>query len=113
MILHIKEAVTEASTSCFGSQLQISFADVVCSVRNPSEHKSKDAPDGGFSGSENSGVVLCKRYSIGGLIWSIREGHKMEDYLLFWIGADNSAFANAVLTFNGCEIGRICYTFIS
>lgn len=30
----------------------------------------------------------------------------MEDYLLFWIGADNPAFANVVLTFNNCEIVR-------
>jgi len=29
----------------------------------------------------------------------------MEDYSLFWIGHDNSAFANVVLTFNVCEIG--------
>nr|TKW11614.1 hypothetical protein SEVIR_6G243500v2 [Setaria viridis] len=31
---------------------------------------------------------------------------KMEDYLIFWIGQDNSAFANIVLTFNKCEIVR-------
>lgn len=44
-------------------------------------------------------------YSIGGLTWKLLEGQSMEDYSLFWIGHDNSAFANVVLTFNACEIG--------
>ena len=45
------------------------------------------------------------RYNIGGLTWNLPDGQNMEDYLLFWIGPDNSAFANVVLTFNACEIG--------
>ncbi|KAF7814369.1 2-(3-amino-3-carboxypropyl)histidine synthase subunit 2 isoform X1 [Senna tora] len=45
-------------------------------------------------------------YSVGGLTWKLPEGRSMDDYLIFWIGCDNSAFANAVLTFNACEIVR-------
>ncbi|KAF9619918.1 hypothetical protein IFM89_010229 [Coptis chinensis] len=30
----------------------------------------------------------------------------MEEYLIFWIGCDNAAFTNVVLTFNGSEIVR-------
>ncbi|KAG4972634.1 hypothetical protein JHK84_038710 [Glycine max] len=45
-------------------------------------------------------------YSIGGLAWKLPEGQSMDDYLLFWIGHDDSAFANVVLTFNACEIVR-------
>ncbi|CAH8269180.1 unnamed protein product [Arabidopsis lyrata] len=45
-------------------------------------------------------------YRLGGLTWDLPEGSKIEDYLLFWIGSDSSAFANVVLTFNGCDIVR-------
>ncbi|KAJ4848658.1 hypothetical protein Tsubulata_037819 [Turnera subulata] len=43
---------------------------------------------------------------IGGLTWDLPSGQEVEDYLLFWIGSDNSAFENVVLTFNGCKIVR-------
>ncbi|KMT00943.1 hypothetical protein BVRB_9g222090 [Beta vulgaris subsp. vulgaris] len=45
-------------------------------------------------------------YNIGGLTWSLSHGQQIEDYLIFWIGPENSAFSNAVLTFNACEIVR-------
>ncbi|GJV70508.1 2-(3-amino-3-carboxypropyl)histidine synthase subunit 2, partial [Tanacetum coccineum] len=48
--------------------------------------------------------AVKRKYRIGGLVWNLEEGQSMEDYSLFWIGPDNSAFANVVLTFNGCDI---------
>ncbi|KDO52392.1 hypothetical protein CISIN_1g0110281mg, partial [Citrus sinensis] len=96
-IPHIREAVKVASSS-YGSglKLEINFADVMCTVITPSkDHKSLCGPAGG-----------CTRHTIGGLVWNIPDRKKMEEHLLFWIGSDNSAFANVVLTFNGCEIVR-------
>lgn len=107
-IPHIREALMEASTSSvFESKLEINYASVICSVIYPSEdHKSIHGPAGGSTINESFGKVVGTKYAIGGLNWNIPEGHKMGDYLLFWIGSDNSAFANVVLTFNECEIGR-------
>ncbi|KAL5784151.1 hypothetical protein ACOSQ2_006543 [Xanthoceras sorbifolium] len=107
-IPHIREALREASTYCVsGTNLEISFSSVICTVINPSEdHKSIHGRAGGRTANESFDKVAGTRYTIGGLNWNIPEGHKMEDYLLFWIGSDNSAFANVVLTFNGCEIVR-------
>lgn len=56
---------------------------------------------GCVSNASSDGAI----YRIGGLTWKLPEGQSMEDYLLFWIGLDNSAFSNVVLTFNACEIG--------
>ncbi|KAK2641962.1 hypothetical protein Ddye_023725 [Dipteronia dyeriana] len=107
-IPHIREALTEASTSYVsGSKLEINFASVICSVINPAEdHKSIHGSADGSTTDESFGKEAGTRCAIGGLNWNIPEGHKMEDYLLFWIGSDNSAFANVVFTFNGCEIVR-------
>lgn len=44
-------------------------------------------------------------YRLGGLTWNVPD-RKIEDYLLFWIGPDNAAFNNVMLTFNNCEIIR-------
>ena len=88
---------------------EIQFANVMCSVMNPSKDPqvSSDilrAADG-LTSSNSFGTVSGNVYSIGGLVWELPEGSKMEDFLLFWIGSNNSAFANIVLTYSGCEIG--------
>lgn len=107
LIQHIRDEVVEACTS--NSGLNIQFAETMSSDMNPSEtHKISNGcmePASVFIGDKRFQTVANNRYSTGGLVWELREGHKMEDYLLFWIGPDNSAFANVVLTFNGCEIG--------
>ena len=110
-IKHIREALLEASRlSESKSELEVLFADVKCPVMNPSDdHKNSNGLVGPASDCiDNStfGTAPANNYSIGGLTWSIPDGQRMEDYLLFWIGSDNSAFANVVLTFNGCDIGR-------
>ncbi|XP_071914293.1 uncharacterized protein [Coffea arabica] len=56
--------------------------------------------------NEDSSQKTDTKFRLGGLGWSLPEGHRMEDYLLFWIGLDNSAFTNFILTFNSCEIVR-------
>ncbi|KAB2035097.1 hypothetical protein ES319_D04G128500v1 [Gossypium barbadense] len=103
-ISHIKEALVEAMPR---TKLELIFADVMCSIINPLEDHRKS--DGfGYLGSCSSvnslSVATGTRCSLGGLIWDLLEGRRMEDYLLLWIGPDNSTFSNVVLTFNGCEI---------
>nr|KJB62422.1 hypothetical protein B456_009G416000 [Gossypium raimondii]KJB62423.1 hypothetical protein B456_009G416000 [Gossypium raimondii] len=103
-ISHIKEALVEAMPR---TKLELIFADVMCSIINPLEDHRKS--DGfGYLGSCSSvnslSAATGTRCSLGGLIWDLLEGRRMEDYLLLWIGPDNSTFSNVVLTFNGCEI---------
>lgn len=87
---------------------QVQFADVMCSVMNPlsDPQVSNDIAADGVTSSNSFGTVSGNVYRIGGLVWELPEGSKMEDYLLFWIGSNNSAFANIVLTYSGCEIGK-------
>lgn len=81
----------------------------MCSVMNPSKDRKLSnelpGPAGSLTDDTSFGTTSSVTYSIGGLVWKLPEGRKMEDYLLFWIGSNNSAFANIVLTYNGCEIG--------
>ncbi|KAG8500949.1 hypothetical protein CXB51_002963 [Gossypium anomalum] len=105
-ISHTKEALVEAMPR---TKLELIFADVRCSIINPLEDHRKSDGLGylGSCSSVNSLVAATgTRCSLGGLIWDLLEGQRMEDYLLLWIGPDNSAFSNIVLTFNCCEIGR-------
>lgn len=107
LIRNVKEEVLETCEP--KSQSEILFSEILCSHMSPSKTQKMAGQDivipGVASDGKSSGLVADKRYSIGGLVWKLQEGRKMEDYLLFWIGPDNSAFANVVLTFNGCEIG--------
>ncbi|MBA0768081.1 hypothetical protein Gotri_016915 [Gossypium trilobum] len=105
-ISHIKEALVEAMPR---TKLELLFADVMFSIINPLEDHRKSDRFGylGSCSSVNSlSAATGTRCSLGGLIWDLLEGRRMEDYLLLWIGPDNSTFSNVVLTFNGCEIGR-------
>lgn len=110
-IKNVREALVEAlRLSESKSELGVHIADVMCSVTKPSDdNKSSNGlvgPAGDCTEDKTFGIAPGNSYSIGGLIWTLPDGHRMEDYLLFWIGSDNSAFANVVLTFNGCDIGR-------
>ncbi|KAG6664558.1 2-(3-amino-3-carboxypropyl)histidine synthase subunit 2 isoform X1 [Carya illinoinensis] len=110
-IKHIREALVEASKlSNSKSELEVRFADVSCSVMNSSDdHRSSTGlvePAGVCTDDNIFGMAPDNRYKIGSLIWTLPEGHRMEDYLLFWIGSDNPEFATVVLTFNGCDIVR-------
>ncbi|XP_039062162.1 2-(3-amino-3-carboxypropyl)histidine synthase subunit 2-like [Hibiscus syriacus] len=106
-ISQIRGALMEAIPKI---KVELIFSDVLCSIINPLEdHRKSDGLQGclGIYSSGNSlGAATGTRYSLGGLTWDLPEGQKMEDYLLLWIGPDNSAFSNVVLTFNGCEIVR-------
>lgn len=107
----IIEASTLESSNLLGSNcsLELHFADVMPSVINPiKDRKTSNGHLGLVSNStvsEASGKAAGTEYKIGGLKWSVKEGLCIDDYSLFWIGPDNSALANVVLTFNGCEIG--------
>ncbi|KAL5574716.1 hypothetical protein UlMin_016415 [Ulmus minor] len=101
-IQSIKDKVVEVFES---SKLDIQFAELFCSTLNPLEDQNNFNPGMVPPGvlSDDKSLVASNRYSIGGSVWKLHERHKVEDYLLFWIGSDNSV-ANVVLTFNGCEI---------
>ncbi|CAA3026129.1 diphthamide biosynthesis 2 [Olea europaea subsp. europaea] len=107
-IQDIKEAlISDMPRFCVStSGLEPLYADVRCSVVCPLQ-ASESANRLEFVNCEDSNGFVegtNMAYGIGGLTWSLPEGHKMDDYLIFWIGLDNSAFANVVLQFNSCEI---------
>lgn len=91
------------------SKLEFCYADVINSVTSPSEDfryvNGKEEAGDCAIGNESHSKEMDATYAIGGLSWSLTKGHKMEDYLLFYIGSENSAFANVLLTFNSCELG--------
>lgn len=101
----IKEASTVETTSLCGdrSRFELHFADIMSQSMIPIKSSEKNGNSCTACGDCVDAVT--RTYRIGGLRWSLKEGCSMEDYSLFWIGPDNSAFANVVLTFNGCEIG--------
>lgn len=95
-------------TNGSGSELEVHFADVKCSSLDLSSHHDNVAKGGeqvASAESGNSENMAEARHHIGGLFWELPRERRMEDCSLFWIGSENSAFANVVLTFNGCEIG--------
>lgn len=109
----IKEALAAETLKLSGSEstLVICCADALCSAVDPSEGKMSSNGQVGdadniSSGCDTGDTKVHLSSSIGGLTWSLPRGQRIEDWLLFWIGSDNSAFANAVLTFNGCKIVR-------
>lgn len=104
---------------------EIQYAEDLCSEMNPSTsptaEKQFPQPNGSthnddlslHSDDVTTFVNSCcnvegntRKYNLGGLTWGISINEKMEDYLLYWIGQDNSAFANIALTFNKCDIVR-------
>ncbi|WJX16458.1 hypothetical protein P8452_06479 [Trifolium repens] len=110
-IQQIRKALLESSTSCKSDlKSEFHFADVPSPYMFPSKDIKKlsgiqeEACGCGNNSSSDgpSGTI----YNIGGLTWKLPEGQSMEDYSLIWIGQDNSAFANVVLTFNACDIVR-------
>ncbi|EEF31794.1 diphteria toxin resistance protein 2, dph2, putative [Ricinus communis] len=110
-IPHIRqELIAAASMQSRPRHSELHFADVMCSAINPSNNQKKsDEPArliGDCVATNDVGEAAGCRHKIGGLIWDLSRGQRMEDYLLVWIGSGNSAFANVVLTFNGCEIVR-------
>ncbi|KAL1201567.1 hypothetical protein V5N11_013680 [Cardamine amara subsp. amara] len=103
VIPRIREEFMEAlGLSKTESQVEFSVANVLCSFISPSKEPRESMEHPGPSGKS----VSNGSYILGGLTWDLPEGNKIDDYLLFWIGSDNSAFANVVLTFNGCDIVR-------
>ncbi|CAN1246609.1 2-(3-amino-3-carboxypropyl)histidine synthase subunit 2 [Linum grandiflorum] len=107
---HAISSIQEAVAALSNSTCEYLYAGVSCRVTDPPKQcetsEETPSPDSDCNTSGELGVTPGFTGSAGGLVWILPEGHKMEDYSLFWIGADNSAFANAVLTFNGCEIVR-------
>ncbi|XP_008454038.1 uncharacterized protein LOC103494584 isoform X1 [Cucumis melo] len=106
----IKQRLLDSfQTSSLGSELEVHFADVKCSSLDPSPYQENVVKGGEQASNAESGSsenIAGARHHIGGLFWELPKERRMEDCSLFWIGSDNSAFANVVLTFNGCEIVR-------
>lgn len=109
-IPQIQKVLLEPSISSKSElKSEVHFADIPSSVMFPSKNiknlNGLQEPSNGFAHNSILNEASGTSYSIGGLTWELPEGQQMDDYLIFWIGVDNSAFANAVLTFNACEIG--------
>lgn len=105
--------------------LKVVYAEVVGLVIDPYVDSTKEIDqvtsqsnsmsDAGFNVNEDERKILKSSnrnktesgtgYRLGGLTWNVPD-RKIEDYLLFWIGPDNAAFNNLVLTFNNCEISK-------
>ncbi|KAK9138762.1 hypothetical protein Sjap_009356 [Stephania japonica] len=114
-INHIKEAMEKELSSSLQSKsdLVFYFADVMCSVMNPStvddrpESSGCSIANGTSSDYKRTGSALDgNKFCIGGLMWDLPDGFKMEDCLIYWIGTENPAFTNILLTYNGSEVVR-------
>ncbi|XP_054783146.1 uncharacterized protein LOC129290412 [Prosopis cineraria] len=108
---HIKSATLEALMSSRSElKSEVHFADVPSSFMFPSKDfrnlNGLQEAANGLTNNGSSNETSGPMYSIGGLVWKLPEGKSMDDFLIFWIGLDNSAFANVVLTFNACETVR-------
>lgn len=125
--------VVESSRLGRSNYSMLNYAEVICSIMNPSDYDKalKGELESSSSYASNGDLLKCVNgsiipspnhskqttsititsYNLGGLTWNLPLEHNIEDYLLFWIGQDNSAFANVVLTFNNCKIGinSICF----
>ncbi|KAL3632228.1 hypothetical protein CASFOL_025212 [Castilleja foliolosa] len=111
VISEIKKNSTSSSPIGLGSTstLEHSYADVSCSVICPSEAHEPSTQRGSIDSQTMNGCIdedTNQDYNIGGLTWRLPQGQRMEDHLIFWIGSEDTAFANVVLTFNSCEIVR-------
>ncbi|XP_010249074.1 PREDICTED: diphthamide biosynthesis protein 2 [Nelumbo nucifera] len=118
-IHHIKEIMEVESSRLCGSKENkaLCYAEVICSIMDPEERfKTPGRQLGSFdsytangdcanSGQMNS-TGCGNKYTLGGLTWKLPEGHKMDDYMIFWIGSDNPTFVNALLMYNNCHIVR-------
>jgi diphthamide biosynthesis protein 2 len=134
-LVDLKGAMAELckSDSC---NYEIQYADVLCSEMSPSSSPTAEEQCSQSNESTHNDdlpvqnddlanfVNSCcnvegsmRKYNLGGLTWSISIDAKIDDYLLYWIGEDNSAFANVALTFNKCDIGLFlsstCSIFLS
>ncbi|KAL6875688.1 hypothetical protein ACP4OV_013201 [Aristida adscensionis] len=120
----LRQAIEDSYKSHSGLP-EVRYAGVLCSVMSPSSSAEENECLQSNGTSSNDALSVhndeatffnyhCNmeqsssthKYTLGGLTWDISNEEKMEDYLIFWIGQDNSAFANIVLTFNKCEIVR-------
>ncbi|KAK4743992.1 hypothetical protein SAY87_010304 [Trapa incisa] len=116
IIMHLKEVMLEATSSSVSNiKLNFQVADVTCYTMNPSvNYENSCAALESYVDSfqdDDASASTSNKYRIGGLTWNLPQQRKMGEYLLFWIGDNNSAFENVVLTFNGCEIGELGSNF--
>ncbi|GAB4832775.1 hypothetical protein Ancab_006791 [Ancistrocladus abbreviatus] len=105
----IKEALVAEALKWNISKSAITCADVLCSVMDPLKDHMSFCSDVEVVGGHTNKTYVDEdgmAYSIGGLTWRLPKSCRIEDFLLFWIGPENSAFTNIVLRFNGCEIVR-------
>lgn len=89
--------------------LDVHYADIVSPIITPpdtfsSMNEQPELSDGQCANScyaEENNAAYC----IGGLTWLLPVGRRMEDYLIFYVGSDDPAFVNILMTYNACEIG--------
>ncbi|CAA6660322.1 unnamed protein product [Spirodela intermedia] len=82
------------------------FADVSCFSIDPTKMYITEERDTNAESDDRNKSNASSSYTLGGLTWGIPADHRIEQYLLFWIGSDNPAFTNVMLMFNSCETVR-------
>ncbi|CAN6448785.1 unnamed protein product [Victoria cruziana] len=92
----LKEEVMARSSN--QPDIRLRYADILFSRFDPTKGSCRQADC----------TAHGRRFCLGGLIWEVPEDCKLEDCVLLWVGADDAAFSNVVLTFNSCEIVRYC-----
>jgi hypothetical protein len=60
---------------------------------------------------ENKGQPYT-RYSCGGFSWVLPDDCKMDDVVIIWIGHENPALTNIMLSFNSCTVGILFGVFM-
>lgn len=108
--LEYAHAIREIEASVGAQALDVHYADIMSPIITPpdtfsSMNEQPELSDGQCANScyaEENNAAYC----IGGLTWLLPVGRRMEDYLIFYVGSDDPAFANILMTYNACEIVR-------
>ena len=88
-----------------------SVQEAIAELRLPTEHHllfTSVAPLETHAGSSlEQGEEGCgngQAFVMGGLVWEVGAGRKMEEYSIMWIGQETAALTQLVLTFNTCKV---------
>ena len=65
----------------------------------PLEMDAGSSLEGGEEGCGNG-----QAFVMGGLVWEVGAGRRMEEYAVMWIGQESAALTQLLLTFNTCKV---------
>ena len=82
-----------------------SLQEAIARMRLPAEHHllfASVAPLETDAGSSLEGGE--EAFVMGGLVWEVGAGRRMEEYAVMWIGQESAALTQLLLTFNTCKV---------